>query len=275
MPRRAPHTPERETAELYVLDRAAARQIDRLSVERYALPTLILMENAARHTADVALELVEDIDKPRVLIVCGNGNNGGDGLAAARHLHNAGARISILLAAPDTRFTGDAAANLAVVRRMNLAAYSVGTDPDLSARQALERFSGADLIIDALLGTGLDRPVDGAFAKLIAWMNAYRDAPVLSVDIPSGLDCDSGRPLGAAVHADSTITFVGLKRGFLTLEAQEFLGDVTVADIGVPRELIAELATPAPCAPPDDDAEPVTRAHPPERRTPGRPRDDR
>lgn len=274
MPRRSQNTPPHDAAELYVLDRAAARRIDSLAVERYALPTILLMENAARHTADVALELLEDIDTPRVVVLCGSGNNGGDGLAAARHLHNAGARVSILITAPDTRFKGDAAAHLAVARRMNLPITAVGADPDLSARIALEAAGGADLYLDALLGTGIDRPVDGAIARLIAWLNSREDAPVLAVDIPSGLDCDTGKPLGAAVLADATVTFVGLKLGFLTLEAQEYVGDVTVADIGVPRELIAELATPAPHTTPDD-AEPVVREHPPSRRTPGRPSDDR
>lgn len=235
-----------ERADVYLLDRRAAREIDRLAVERYAMPSILLMENAALHLADAAWGMVEHAPTPRVAVVCGPGNNGGDGLAASRHLHNAGARVVVLSTADPARFTGDAGANAAIVSRMGLP-FRVLDPGDMagSADAGIGVLGRPDLIIDAVFGTGLDRPVAGSIATLIAWVNTHRKngAAVLAADIPSGLDADTGEPLGCAVRADVTVTFAGLKVGFTSLAAQEYVGDVVVADIGVPRELIETLGT--------------------------------
>lgn len=223
---------------LFLLNREASRALDRLAHDEFGIPSIVLMENASRHVADVALDALEDVDDPSITVVCGPGHNGGDGLAAARHLSNAGVRVTIALAADPARLAGDAAAHLGIVRRMGLPIREIApgaASPDV--------FSGSHLIIDALLGTGLDRPVQAALAEMILAVNAARAAGalVLAVDLPSGLDADSGKVLGAAVHADLTVTFCGLKPCFLSIEGQALVGEVVVADIGAPRVLIERL----------------------------------
>jgi NAD(P)H-hydrate epimerase len=231
-----------EKREIFVLSRQGARDIDRLAAEQYGIPSILLMENAAFHLADVAMHLTEEAEGARVLIFCGPGNNGGDGLALARHLHNAGASVEIMLAAPVSEYTGDAAINLGIARKMELPIVRLAEDADGDAGRAVDRFA-PDLVVDALLGTGITSTVREPIAGLIGWVNALgrKGATVLAVDLPSGLDCDSGEPLGAAVQADVTVSFVGLKKGFTSLTAQGYIGEVIVVDIGAPRELCERL----------------------------------
>jgi hydroxyethylthiazole kinase-like uncharacterized protein yjeF len=226
--------------EVYVLTREAAREVDRIAAGEYGMPTIVLMENAARRVAEIALAMV-DVPTPRVLIFCGTGNNGGDGLAAARHLHNAGARVRVEMVGSSERCGGDARVNLEIARRMTLEMREF----DAAGRDDAEV---PDLVIDALLGTGTDRPLNDVFAAAVARINALVDggAAVLAVDLPSGLDARSGAVLGVAVRADVTVTFAGIKPGLLALEAQQFVGEVIVADIGVPVEVIRRLGKPMP-----------------------------
>lgn len=236
-----------EPAELLVFTRRGLREVDRLAFEEFGLPTLLLMENAAIHLADVALHLLHDVPRPRVLILCGPGNNGGDGLALARHLHNASVEVLIVLAAEPARYTGDAAANLRVVERMGLPITVAEAAAPGAALARLAAGEGRpDLVVDALLGTGLDQTVREPMLSLIRAVNGlhHEGALVLAVDLPSGLDADTGDPLGDAVEADVTVSFVGLKAGFLTLSAQAYVGEVIIADIGAPKELVARFGTP-------------------------------
>ena len=231
-----------DAQELFVFSRQAARDVDRLAAEEYGIPSIILMENAAFRLADVALHLTEGAEPARVLVFCGPGNNGGDGLALARHLHNAGAKVENMLAAPVADYKGDAADNLGIARKMELPMVRLAEDSGGDAGREVERFA-PDLVVDALLGTGITAGVREPIAGLIGWVNALgrKGATVLAVDIPSGLDCDSGEPLGAAVMADVTVSFVGLKKGFTSLTAQGYIGEVIVVDIGAPRELCERL----------------------------------
>lgn len=233
--------------DLLVFTRQAVRNVDRLAVERYGIPSIVLMENAAIHLADIALQMLSEIAHPRVLIICGPGNNGGDGLALARHLDNAGLETRILLASEAKNISGDAATNLAIAKSMNLPIFHLGTLPAAEALdRACEGWKSPDLIVDALLGTGLSRPVDEPLLSLIGTINDLQatGAGVLCVDLPSGLDCDTGQVLGDAVCGVVTVSFVGLKAGFLNLAAQDFLGDVIVADIGAPQELARSEGVP-------------------------------
>ena len=234
----APTTPRHDTPR--VLTRAAARELDRLAADRYAIPTLLLMENAAAAIARAAIAMAPA--PPDTLILCGPGSNGGDGLAAARHLHNAGARVRLALTAARSAYRGDAAVNLEIAERMDLTLED-------AADGRLPHPEGEPppaLIIDALLGTGLARPVEGPLAALITAATALKHAGVriLAVDIPSGLDADTGEILGIALPADRTLTLAAAKPGLLRLEAQPYVGELTIADIGVPRELLEALATP-------------------------------
>lgn len=214
-----------------VFDRESVRAVDRAAIDEFGIPGIVLMENAARGVCERALELLptEMPAARRVLIVCGSGNNGGDGYAVARLLHNRS--VEVVIAAIGTPGDStDAGINRRICERMRLAMIDVQG----LVNQEPWRF---DVIVDAIVGTGLDRPPTGDAAAAIEWINRA-ERPVLAVDVPSGMDCNSGKPLGACVRATMTVTFVGLKTGFLEFEAQRWLGEVVVADIGAPRELI-------------------------------------
>ncbi len=212
------------------LTRAQVREIDRRSIEEFHIPGEVLMENASRALADVAQEMLARAENQTILILCGGGNNGGDGLAAARHLHNAGCDVQIALTTDPARYQKEALINWQIVQAMRL--------PTMQATTALIETTEASLIIDAIFGTGLTQPPRAPFGQFVAALD-QRSIPILAVDIPSGLDCDTGRPLGPCVRATRTITFVAEKIGFACVEAQPYLGRVTVAGIGCPRELIA------------------------------------
>jgi hydroxyethylthiazole kinase-like uncharacterized protein yjeF len=212
------------------LTREQVRQIDRLAAERYNIPGIVLMENAARAATDVAIEMLADPHDKEVLILCGGGNNGGDGLAIARHLHNRGAKVKIALTIDPSRYQNEALVNWRIISAMNL--------PIAQATVELIESSRAKLILDAIFGTGLTQPPRPPFAELANAVN-HSGKPVLAIDIPSGLDCDSGQPLGACIRATRTITFAAQKSGFANQEARQFLGEVSVGDIGCPIELVS------------------------------------
>ena len=214
------------------LSREEVRSIDRRAAEEFGLPALVLMENAGRGAADLLGEASSASD--RVLIACGPGNNGGDGGVVARHLDGRGRSVRVVWFAPLDMIAGDAA-----VQHRILAASGIDqcewTDPDPTGLDSL--FAGADWVVDALLGTGLSRPVDGLLRAVISAMNRS-GRPILALDLPSGLDADSGSPLGLAVRASRTATFVAPKLGFSLPGASAYTGRVTVVDIGVPRALL-------------------------------------
>ena len=213
-----------------VFDRAGVRAVDREAIQRFGIPGIVLMENAARGVVEAALEMLAGASPGPVAIICGGGNNGGDGYAIARHLHNRGHEVLIVPLAPPESGS-DAAINLSICRAMRLRELRIDQLDDLLHGQHVS------LIIDAIFGTGLDRPISGAVARVIETINGSK-RPVLAVDIPSGLDCDTGEVLGCCAHATRTVTFVGLKKGFIGLDAQSVLGEVSVADIGAPLELL-------------------------------------
>lgn len=225
------------------LTRDQVREIDRRSFEQYHIPTIVLMENAARAVVDVAIDMLRGVEDPSVVVICGGGNNGGDGLAVARHLHNRGVDVTVALAVDPSTYRGDAGINWQIVSAMHLPITS------MERGEAPAALRSSRLIIDALFGTGLTTaPRDAAWIDRI---NAAQ-VPVLSVDLPSGLDCDTGNPLGrACVRAARTVTFVAEKIGFSNAIAGQYLGDVTVGDIGCPRDLIEAISR-----------EPIPQRHP-------------
>lgn len=239
------HTP----SHIATFSRRAVREVDRIAAEEFALPGIVLMENAAAALEEVALEMLSaDSSTPvrrgsrPVLICCGPGNNGGDGLALARRLSNRGVRDVILIAAPREKYAGDALTNLRVVSQMSIPIYDIGlVPPSGTLAGILDHESQPRLIVDALFGTGLDRPIGAPMDAVVRWLNALHSegTRVLAVDIPSGLDCDTGLPLGdAVVRADITVTLAGLKRGFAHPASSAYTGRVVVGDIGVPVSLL-------------------------------------
>lgn len=222
--------------------RDAVRRVDELAVDRYAVPSIVLMENAARALAAAALEMLPR-SRAAVAICCGPGNNGGDGLALARHLDAAGVPVRVVAVRALDAYEGDARLNARIVERLRL-------DVAIAREGEAALPPDAELIVDALLGTGLTKAPRGVVAELIRAINA-RATPVLAADLPSGLDADTGEPLGDTVRADRTVSFVGLKNGFANPAAAAFTGRVTIGDIGAPRALVEELGS---LTPPAGDA---------------------
>jgi NAD(P)H-hydrate epimerase len=212
------------------LSRDQVRAIDRRAIDEYGLPGVVLMENAGRGAAELLLSL--GVRGP-VAVCCGKGNNGGDGLVIARHLTIHQVPVRVLLFCRPEELTGDAAVNYRVCHRAGLPLV-VCAEVDLG--QLRRELSAADWVVDALFGTGLAGPVRPPFDQVIAAVNAC-PARVFAVDIPSGLDCDTGQPLGPTVRALHTATFVAQKTGFAAPSAREWLGQVHVVGIGVPPAL--------------------------------------
>jgi NAD(P)H-hydrate epimerase len=220
---------------IVLLSRDESRDLDRRAIQEYGMPGVVLMENAGRGCADLLRSL--GVHGP-VVICCGKGNNGGDGFVIARHLDNAQIPVRVLLFATPEDLAGDAAIHYRSIAQAGLPIESPGPRPDGDwLRQAL---APAEWIVDALFGTGLTGPVRPPLDQVIAAMN-HRSARVLAVDIPSGLDCDTGQPLGPTVRADHTATFVSLKIGFSNPTAQAWLGRIHIVDIGIPRALISSV----------------------------------
>ncbi len=225
----------RRKQHFHAFTRKAIRELDRRAIQTYRIPEQSLIENAGRAVAEAAFDFLGDpshlpgLKRPLIYVLCGKGNNGADGYVAARHLISMGFLVCIMPAhRPDP---GSAAAlQFAICKKCCLVQRSL--------------YDGAALIIDALYGTGLSRSLAAKDIRLINRINNHA-APVLSIDIPSGLDADTGNPLGACVQADLTVTFVGPKIGMLTPIGASYCGDLIIADIGTPEILkrLGELIT--------------------------------
>jgi NAD(P)H-hydrate epimerase len=180
------------------------------------------------------------------VILCGPGNNGGDGFVIARHLDNHGWPVRIQLFASRTGLADDAAINFTAVERGGLDWFQGSITPGMSGNvvtQLADLFTQPVWVIDALFGTGLTRPLAAPYDEVVATINAAGN-PVLAVDLPSGLDCDTGEPRGPTVRATHTATFVAPKLGFRNPKSKEWTGEVHVIDIGAPRRLVDEYRTP-------------------------------
>lgn len=212
------------------LSRDEVRRVDRWAVEVLGLPGLVLMENAGRQVADAACELLDGRRPGRVAVVAGAGNNGGDGFVAARHLGLRGLEVVTFLLAPPEKVAGDARVNLDALRNLQADVLAIGPGELPGLANALKEF---DVVVDALGGTGIRGALQGQIAVAVQAVNAA-SRPVVAVDIPTGLDCDSGQAAGPAIRAAVTVTFVAPKKGFAAPGASAYTGRVVVADIGVP-----------------------------------------
>ena len=213
-----------------LLSRDEVRALDRRAIDELGVPSVVLMENAGRGAAELLVTL--GVAGP-VVICCGKGNNGGDGFVVARHLDSQGVSVKVLLFARPEELSGDAAINHGVVSRASLPVkVHAGSAPHWDDIRL--DLATADWVVDALFGTGLRGPVRPPFDQLIELINTS-PARVFAVDIPSGLDCDTGKPLGATIRAHHTATFAALKKGFVEPAAKTWLGQVHVLDIGIPR----------------------------------------
>ncbi|MCK4629447.1 MAG: NAD(P)H-hydrate epimerase [Sedimentisphaerales bacterium] len=215
-----------------VLSREQARRCDRIAIERFEINGLVLMENAGAAAARLILSLPDDIASCRVCVVAGVGNNAGDGFVVARHLSNANVPVDVILCGDRERYKGDAGANLRIIERMALPIICLEPGPPDAAAVVQSHAASADIIVDAMLGTGAVGAPREPIRSAIEVINDLQKT-VVALDIPSGLDCDTGQPLEAAVCADHTVTFAAMKKGFQSPEAGKYTGTVTVASIGI------------------------------------------
>ncbi|MDR7413629.1 MAG: NAD(P)H-hydrate dehydratase [Armatimonadota bacterium] len=212
------------------------RELERRAADEAGLPTLVLMEHAGRAVAQVTWKLLRERGGNRVVVVCGKGNNGGDGLCASRHLANAGLSVRVYLLARDQDLEGDAATNLRALRAGGVEVDNVVGAVDTALRAV---GVGADVIVDAIFGTGFRGSPMGLAARAIEAINDSR-LPVVAVDVPSGLDADTGRVEGPCVRAQVTVTMGLPKVGLLLYPGAAYCGQVVVADLGLPRRLVLE-----------------------------------
>jgi ADP-dependent NAD(P)H-hydrate dehydratase / NAD(P)H-hydrate epimerase len=219
-----------------ILTAAQMGEVDRLTTERFLIPSILLMENAGRAFADELSKAFPGLDNKRILIFCGRGNNGGDGLVVARYLALRDAKPSVLLFCNPDMLKGDARTNWEIVQAMKLPVQILATSD--SAQSYLKKADTPDVIVDALFGTGLSKPIGADFRSVVEWINkASSKAFVAAVDIPSGLRADSFQIPGPAVRAKLTVTFSALKIAHVMPPAADLAGKVVLAAIGSPPVL--------------------------------------
>jgi hydroxyethylthiazole kinase-like uncharacterized protein yjeF len=231
---------------------AQMREIDRHAIEDLKIPGMVLMENAGRGVANCAHRVLRALEGTHVHIVAGRGNNGGDGFVVARHLHNAGYDVAVTLLAPASDLRGDAAANHSICAAMGISIHELPALP--SPTPLLDRLRGADVVIDGILGTGIAGAVRGPARAAIEAFGDVPSARVIAIDIPSGIDSDTGQVLGAAVRAGYTVTFGLPKIGLYQHPGAGYAGEVIVRDIGLPREGLASDRLPIHLTTPEDVA---------------------
>ena len=232
-----------------ILSGKEMKEFDARSIKGYGIPSLVLMERAAMAVAEKAEEILEKEEAGTVWSVCGFGNNGADGVAAARMLFLKGYDVKIVFPQRDGKGSKELEAQLNVVKRLGIPVMTAEDLPDLVEkkipaqpfRKAGERKrSCRGVILDAIFGIGLSRNVEGAYRKLIRWINGQEDMKVIAVDIPSGISSDNGSVMGDAVRADVTVTFGEKKLGQVLFPGRELCGHLLVKDVGFVPESSAE-----------------------------------
>jgi len=206
------------------------RSIDRYCIDILGIPGIVLMENAA-------LKVMKNIRSniKNFVIVCSSGNNGGDGFAVARHLLNRGNYVEIFSLGSEKNMSADALVNLNIIRNMGVEIIKVNNNEDLEVLR--ESIIHCETTIDAIFGTGLSREVEGIYSLAITIINE-NSKYILSIDVPSGFECDSGKVLGNCIKSDKTVTFELFKKGFLGYETDSFTGEVVIEKIGIPRSVV-------------------------------------
>lgn len=216
---------------LSALSREQVRSVDQLAIEHYHVPGIVLMENAGRGAAEIVNRIAPS---GWAAILCGGGNNGGDGYVIARHLQLLGREARIFAIVTPDKLKGDAKTNAIIAQHADIPISAIGDTDDWATQ-----ISGATVIVDALLGTGARGALRGNYAQTVAIANDHPGLRV-AIDIPSGVDCDTGKASNPAFRAAHTITFVASKIGFQRNNADEFVGVVHEVGIGAPRKLLEQ-----------------------------------
>ncbi len=222
----------------YALTREDSRRADDYTIQTLGLPGMVLMENAGRITAEVVREILDERGGFTAYVIAGKGNNGGDGFVIARYLLEWGVNIHTFQLVPEAEYSGDAAQNLKILSQLTDSVYHTR---DIDALEVITtQLLAADVIVDALLGTGIQGAPRAPYDAFINWINNY-NAPTVSVDIPSGVDANTGQLPGMAVAAEATVTMGYLKTGLLFSPGREFTGEITIADIGIPGSVLDKV----------------------------------
>ncbi|MDD3374263.1 MAG: NAD(P)H-hydrate epimerase [Candidatus Omnitrophica bacterium] len=212
------------------------QRLDRIAIEKFGIPSIVLMENAGRLTASEIMQMLKNPKDHFVCVVCGAGNNGGDGFVVARHLISCGYRVKVFLIGSAYKLKNDAAVNYKILKKLKCSIQSVrGLNRDM-----LKDFKKTTLIVDAIFGVGLSRAISNPFKDIIEAINISKKR-VIAVDVPSGLDATTGRTCGACIKAYRTITFAVLKKGLLGFDGLTHAGKIKVVDIGIPKQIEKEI----------------------------------
>lgn len=221
-------------------------RIDRLASEKYGIPSIVLMENAGRSVAEETVKLIANcrlqIANCKIAVLCGSGKNGGDGFVAARYLYNYGYQVKVYLLKNPNNISGDTLTNYTILKKIGVETKLISPGKLNSLSSELKK---ANCIIDAIFGTGIKGKVTGLPAQIIKMVNQTKEIitskPVISVDLPSGLDGDTGFPSGKCVKTTVTVTMGYPKKGFLNPKAKKYLGKLIIADIGYPRNITRNI----------------------------------
>jgi len=222
----------------YLVTASEMRELDQQTIQNFGIPGMVLMENAGRTAIDYFCHIYSDILDKRIGVLCGSGNNGGDGFVMARYLLSAGIDTIIYLCTSEKKLKGDAKINYDRLVAMNAPVIEI--IDDLTFHKNLINLETRNIWIDALLGTGLRSDVRGVYQSIIKWLNRTYQS-VFSVDIPSGLNADTGYPCGICVNAEATITFGHVKIGLVMPTGSKYCGELAVADIGIPETISVEF----------------------------------
>ena len=221
-----------------VLDTTQMRAADRYTIDEIGIPSVVLMENAGRQVVEAMASIFEDLTSRRTAVLCGSGSNGGDGLVVARTLHQQGTDVAVFLFGTVADVRGDARVNLDALDRLGLTAIEV-SDLDAWIRHRADALH-SDLVVDALFGTGLSRPLTGMWSTVVGDVNAA-SVPVVSIDLPSGLFADSHDPVGPAIEATVTVTLAAPKIPLVLSPGASCVGELLIADIGIPPDVVSGL----------------------------------
>ena len=222
---------------MYLVTASEMQEMDRRTIEDFGIPGMVLMENAGRGATRFLFEQFPDIENKRVGVIAGRGNNGGDGYVIARYLKQKGVHVQVYLLATATRVRGDAAANLKLLKPLDIPLVEIPDEASFPKYQS--EMAGVEVWIDAILGTGLKSDVKGFFKTVIEFINGL-NKPVFAVDVPSGLNSDTGQVCGACIRASATATFAFAKTGHFIHPGVQYTGALNIVDIGIPPHIVEE-----------------------------------
>ncbi len=227
-------------SQMPVLTREQVRRVDQIAIEEFGIPGILLMENAGRGCFE---QLIKRGCSGPVVICCGPGNNGGDGFVIARHLDNRGIEVKVVLAGEQAKYSGDARTNLNIVGKMGLPIVSLTrlSPTDWHSELRCVRANPVEWLVDALLGTGATGPLRSPMNEIVREINSIATR-VMAIDLPTGMDCDTGEDREPTICAEVTCTFVALKPALVGSSSTSLFGQVEVIDIGVPQQVVQQAA---------------------------------